>query len=391
MRRVLKWLAYALVLIVAVALGIFFFVLPGFFDARINRVLTPPPYKASPEATNLHGSLLVADLHADSLLWGRDLLQHSDRGQVDIPRLIEGNVALQVFSVVTKSPRGLNIEHNDDTTDDITLLAIAQRWPLKTWFSLKERALYQAARLRAMAGMSDGKFAIVRSERDLRIFLERRRLEPGVVAGLLSIEGAHVLEGDPANVDAMYDAGYRMMSLAHFFDSELAGSAHGVEKGGLTEVGREVVRRMEAKGMIIDLAHASGKQIEDVLAMATRPVVVSHAGVRGTCDNRRNLSDDQLRAIAQNGGLVGIGFWPTAICGKDAEAIANAIKYTVGVIGVDHVALGSDFDGAVPTPFDASGMVKLTEALLAAGFSHDDIGKVMGGNEIRFFLENLPD
>ena len=391
MTRILRWLAYALLLIVAVALGIFFFVLPGLFEARANRVLTPPPYGASPEATNLHGGLLVADLHADSLLWGRDLLERADRGQVDIPRLMEGNVALQVFSVVTKSPRGLNIERNDDTTDDITLLAIAQRWPWRTLFSLKERALYQAERLRAMAGMSDGKFTIIRSERDLRIFLDRRKLEPDIVAGLLSIEGAHVLEGDPANVDAMYDAGYRMMSLAHFFDSELAGSAHGVEKGGLTEVGREVVRRMEAKHMVIDLAHASDKQIDDVLAMATRPVAVSHGGVRGTCDNRRNLSDDQLRAIARNGGLVGIGFWWTAVCGTNATAIANAIKYAVGVMGIDHVALGSDFDGAVPTPFDASGMVKLTEALLAAGFNHDEIGKIMGGNEIRFFLERLPD
>lgn len=390
MKRILKWLALAVAALVVVGLGIFFFVLPSLFEARVNPVLEPPPYTASPEATNLHEALLVADLHADSLLWGRDLVEHGDRGQVDIPRLIEGNVALQVFSVVTKSPRGLNIERNDDTTDDITLLAIAQRWPFRTWFSLKERALYQAERLRAMAGSADGKFALVRSERDLRIFLGRRKLEPGIVAGLLAVEGAHVLEGDPANVDAMYDAGYRMMSLAHFFDSELAGSAHGVEKGGLTDVGTAVVERMEAKRMIVDLAHASDKQIEDVLRIATRPVVVSHAGVKGTCDNRRNLSDDQLRAIAANGGLVGIGFWETAVCGKDAAAIARAIKYAAGVMGVDHVALGSDFDGAVPTPFDASGMVKLTEALLAAGFSHDDIGKVMGGNEIRFLLENLP-
>jgi membrane dipeptidase len=151
------------------------------------------------------------------------------------------------------------------------------------------------------------------------------------------------------------------------------------------------VKRMEERHMIVDLAHASDKQIEDVLAMATRPVVVSHAGVKGTCDNRRNLSDDQLRGIPKTGGLVGIGFWQTAVCGKDAAAIARAIKYTADLIGVDHVALGSDFDGAIPTPFDATGMVKITEALLAAGFSRDDIGKIMGGNEIRLLLESLPD
>ena len=335
--------------------------------------------------------LTVADLHADSLLWGRDLNQRASSGHVDIPRLTDGNVALQVFSVVTKSPHGLNIERNDANSDDIFLLALAQRWPWRTWFSLKERALYQADRLRAMAAAADGKFVIIRTKRDLRIFLDRRKLEPGIVAGLLSIEGAHVLEGDPANVDAMFDAGFRMMSAAHFFDSEMGGSAHGVDKGGLTDKGRDMIRRMEAKHMIVDLSHGSDQQFSDVLAMARRPVVVSHTGVKGTCDNRRNLSDAQLRAIAANGGLIGIGFWETAVCGKDAAAIAKAVKYAAGLVGVDHVALGSDFDGAVPVPFDATGLVKLTEALLAAGFTPQDTAKVMGGNEIRFLMENLPD
>jgi membrane dipeptidase len=390
-RRVWRWLGYAALLLVAVAVAVFFFVLPGIVGARFNPVLEPPPYKASPLATNMHGGLLVADLHADSLLWGRDLTLRSDDGQVDIPRLGEGNVALQVFSVVTKSPRGLNIERNDGKSDNITLLAIAQRWPVKTWTSLKERALYQAGRLNAMVSLADGRFTMVRSKRDLRIFLDRRRLEPGIVAGVLAIEGAHVLEGDPANVDVMFDAGFRMMSPSHFFDSEMGGSAHGVEKYGLTERGRDMIARMEAKGMIVDLSHGSDRLISDVLAMAKRPVVISHAGVRGTCDNRRNLSDEQLRGIAANGGLVGIGFWYTAVCGRDAAAIARALRYTADLIGVDHVALGSDFDGAVPTPFDASGMVKLTDALVEAGFSQDEIGKIMGGNVIRLLLENLPD
>src|SRR5262245_28735175 len=119
MRRTSRRLGYAAVLLVLAGLGIFFFVLPPLADKYINRVLERPPYRASPEATNLHGGLLVADMHADSLLWGRDLNQRWDRGQVDIPRLSQGNVALQVFSVVTKSPRGLNIERNSGDTDDI--------------------------------------------------------------------------------------------------------------------------------------------------------------------------------------------------------------------------------------------------------------------------------
>lgn len=391
MKRAVRVLLWGLALLVVAGLGIFFFVVPQRVEAAMNGLLQPPPYAASERAKALHKTIDVADLHADPLLWGRDLVARGTRGHVDIPRLSEGNMALQVFSVVSKSPRNLNIERNDDRSDDITLLAIAQHWPPRTWFSLKERALYQAARLHDMAVRSQGKFVIVKSKGDLARFLERRKAEPGIVAGLLALEGAQVLEGDPANVDVMFDAGYRMMSAAHFFDTEMGGSAHGVEKGGLTDKGRDMIRRMEAKKMIVDIAHASPAQIDDVLAMATRPMVVSHTGVKGTCDNRRNLSDDQLRAIAAKGGLIGIGFWETAICGTDATAIAKAQSYAAGVIGIDHLALGSDFDGAVVTPFDATGLVQVTDALLAQGFSDADIGKAMGGNQIRFMLENLPD
>lgn len=391
MKRGIKIFAWALGLLVVIGLGVFFFVLPAQVEAMMNGVRQPPPYAATDKAKALHAAIQVADLHADPLLWGRDLTERGTRGQVDIPRLSDGNVTLQVFSVVTKSPHNLNIEQNDDDSDDITLLALGLRWPPRTWSSLKERALYQAARLHDMAARSDNKFVLIKSRSDLVRFLERRKAEPDIVAGLLAIEGAHVLEGDPANVDALYDAGYRMMSAAHFFDTEMGGSAHGMEKGGLTDKGRDMIRRMEDKKMIVDIAHASPTQIDDVLAMATRPVVVSHTGVKGTCDNRRNLSDDQLRDVAKNGGLVGIGFWETAICGTDAAAIAKAQRYTADVIGIDHLALGSDFDGAVTTPFDATGLVQVTDAMIAQGFSDEDIGKAMGGNQIRFLLENLPD
>ncbi|MBK7511546.1 MAG: membrane dipeptidase [Chloracidobacterium sp.] len=221
-------------------------------------------------------------------------------------------------------------------------------------------------------------------------FIERRKCEP-IVGGWLGIEGAQALEGDPANVDELFAAGFRMMSPSHFFDTEMGGSAHGIEKYGLTEKGREMVRRMEAKRMFVDVAHASQQTIDDVLSMATRPVVVSHTGVKGTCDNNRNLSDDQLRRVAATGGIVGIGFWDTAVCGSDAAAIARAIKYAVSVIGAAHVALGSDFDGSVKVPFDTSGDVLITEALIAEGISDDDIALIMGGNVLKLLSENLPE
>ena len=147
---------------------------------------------------------------------------------------------------------------------------------------------------------------------------------------------------------------------------------------------------MQAKRMIVDLAHASGPVISDVLAISTQPVVVSHTGVKGTCDNARNLSDEQLRGIAKTGGVIGIGYWETAVCGRDAKAIARAIRYTANVAGVDHVALGSDFDGAVAEPFDTTGLAQITDALIAEGFTDDEIKLIMGGNAIRVLLASLP-
>jgi microsomal dipeptidase-like Zn-dependent dipeptidase len=367
-----------------------FLVVPSIVDRRENHTLQAGPYEVSAAAHELHRRLLVADLHADPLLFGRDLRRRSRRGHVDLPRLQEGGVALEVFSVVSKIPHGLNIERNDDTTDWITPLAMAQGWAPKTWTSLRERAVYQARRLFRMAGLSGGKLTVLKSRADLASFEEKRRRDPSLVAGLLSLEGAQVLEGRAENVDLMDLAGYRMVGLAHFFDNEIAGSAHGVAKGGLTPLGREVVRRLEEKRMIVDVAHSSPRAIEDVLAMATRPVVASHTGVKGTCDNTRNLSDEQLRGIARTGGVVGIGFWETAVCGQDVASIARAIRYAVGVAGLEHVGLGSDFDGAVTTPFDASGLPLLTEALLAEGLREDEIAAIMGGNVFRLLRQSLP-
>ena len=327
--------------------------------ARTERRLCPNPtvgrYPANERARALHETLGVVDLHADSLLWGRDLLLRGDRGHVDVPRLIDGNVALQVFAASTKSPRHLNIERNDDTSDDIILLAIGSGWPPRTWRSLLARALHMAARADAMARRSDGRLTIIRSQADLSAHLARRGPSWPVTAGLLAIEGAHALDDDPANVEVVADAGFRMMSPSHFFDNAFGGSAHGIEKGGLTPAGREMIERMEARRMLVDVAHASAATIDDVLAMSTRPVVASHTGARGVIDNARNLSDEHLRGIAASGGLVGIGFWPTACGGDDVAAIVRSISYAVDVAGVEHVGLGSDFDGGVPVPFDATG------------------------------------
>ncbi len=359
-------------------------------ERRLNPVADPGPYLVPPAAADLHERLTVVDLHADSLLWGRDLRVRAPQGHVDIPRMVQGNAALQVFAVATKVPRHLSYDANDDRSDDIGLIALVQGWPRPTWRSLTARAEHLAGRLAACAAGSGGRLTVVRSAADLDGFLARRSADPALVAGILSIEGAHALDGDIGNLGRLADAGFRMVGLTHFFDNAFAGSAHGVVKGGLTGLGRELVGELERRRIVVDVAHASTATIDDVLARATRPVVSSHGGVRGVADHPRNLSDDHLRGIAATGGVVGIGFWPTATGGDDAPSIARSIAHAVAVVGADHVALGSDFDGAVPVPFDVSGLPLLTAALLAEGLDEATIGAVMGGTAVRFLRSALP-
>ncbi len=262
--KVLLLIAAALLVAFAV---FFFFFAAGLAADLLNPVVNKPPYTVSEKAKALHEKLLVADMHADSLLWNRDLTARNSGGHVDLPRMQEGNLALQAFTVVTKSPRWLNIEKNDDKTDDIYLVALAQRQPWENLSSLTKRALWQAGHLHSYAERSQGKLVVIKNKKDLREFLERRKTEK-ITGGWLGIEGAHALDGDLDNIDALYDAGFRMMSPSHFFDNDIGGSAHGLQKYGLTDKGREMVRRMEAKGMTLDVAHASTKTIDDVLAMA---------------------------------------------------------------------------------------------------------------------------
>jgi membrane dipeptidase len=379
----LRWLLLLIVILAAVWLA-----LPSLVERHFNRTLHAPPYQVSGQAEALHRKLIVADLHADSLLWGRNLLRRSSRGHIDLPRLGEGNVAIQAFTTVTTAPFKLNIYQNSDSSDMIRYIAMVEGWPPRTWSSPRQRALYQAAKLHKFAANSKGALVVVRSRKELQDFLANRR--PGQVAGFLGTEGAQPLEGNLANLDELYSAGFRMMAPTHFTDTAIAGAAAGMQKGGLTDLGRQWVRAMESKHMLIDLAHASPATLRDVTAIATRPLIVSHTGVKGTCDNPRNLSDDELRAVAKTNGVIGIGLWDTATCGSDAQATARAIRYAANIVGVNHVALGSDFDGAVTTPFDSSGWALLTGALLKEGFSEEDIRKIMGENVVRVLLEVLP-
>lgn len=387
-RRIL----FALALAVPVAVAAFFFVTARVVGARMNRVDDRHGLVVSERARALHQTLRVADLHNDLLLWDRDPVQLGTWGHTDVTRLVEGNVAVEVFSTVTKTPKGQNYERNSAESDNITLLAIASRWPRATWDSRLQRALHQADKLHHAAGISEGRLIVVGTGEELRKALEFRGATPGIrpVIGILNTEGLQAIDGSLAAVDTLFAHGFRMAGLAHFFDNDVAGSAHGVERGGLSPLGREVLGRMQALGMLVDLAHASPRAFDEALSVATRPVVVSHTGVQATCAGPRNLTDDQLRRLAAQGALIGIGFWDGAVCDPSPMAIARAIRHAVRVAGLRHVALGSDWDGATTVAFGADGVSQVTEALLQSGFSEDEIRAVMGENAIRFLLENLP-
>ena len=373
-----KWLFGALALLIVTAAA-FFLLAPGIVERSMNKVVAIP-LKITPRAKALHARLGVSDMHADSLLWSRDLNERSAQGQVDVPRLLAGNYALQVFSSVTKTPKGQNYDANSADSDNITLLTIANGQPPRTWGSLLERSLWHATKLDRFAAASGGHLRVVRTPADLDRLLADRAKGQKVVGGMLSIEGLQDIEGKLANLDRLHDAGFRMAGFAHFFDNDVAGSMHGEAKGGLTPLGRQVLRRMEAIGMIVDVAHSSHAAVAEMLAMARRPVVSSHGGVQATCKVNRDLTDDEVRGIARTGGVIGIGYWDGAVCSTRPEAVAAAIAHVRDMVGVDHVGLGSDFDGAVTTGFDASHVAAVTQALLDRGFSDGDVAKVMGGN-----------
>jgi microsomal dipeptidase-like Zn-dependent dipeptidase len=382
-----KWLLgiAALLLIGVVA---FFILAPGMVEKSMNKV-QPVALKITPRALALQKTLDVADMHADSLLWKRDLLTRSDRGQVDLPRLQAGHYALQVFSSVTKTPKNQNYDANSGDTDNITQLVVADLQPMRTWNSLLQRSLYHAEKLKRFADRSNGQLRLITSPTDLQKLVADRRAGSNVVGAMLSIEGLQDLEGKIGNLNKLYAAGFRMAGLAHFFDNDIAGSMHGVKKGGLTPLGRAVVARMERLGMVVDVAHSSHQAIAEIIAMARRPIVSSHGGVQATCKVNRNLTDDEIRGIAKTGGVIGIGYWDAAICSNKPEDAAKAIAYVRDLVGIDHVGLGSDFDGAVTTGFDASQVAAITQALLDRGFSDDDVHKVMGGNVLRLLTAGM--
>ena len=382
--RAKKITAYFLALVV-LAYGATRLIVPPLVEKSLNQNLAYTPLVVSDTARALHKKLTIMDWHADTLLWDRDFLARSDYGHIDLPRLVQAGSSIQMLTTVTKTPPNINIDRNEDTGDQVTLLTLIQGWPMRTWSSLLERALYQSQRLEKFVKRSKGQIQWIRSKGDLAKNLTNPD-KPFAV--LLGAEGAQPLEGKLENLDRLYAAGFRMIGLTHFTDNALGGSLHGISKDGLTDFGRNVIKRLDELEMIIDLSHASEQMAWDVLALSKRPVVVSHTGLKSHCDTPRNFSDDLMKAIASKGGLIGIGMWQDAVCDPSPSGIAGAIKYGIEMLGSEHIALGSDWDGALPMA-SADVLPQITQALLDQGVAEDDIRRVMGENSIRFLANWL--
>jgi len=328
----------------------------------------------------LHRRVVVADGHADSLMWNRDLTRASDEGHVDFPRLKEAGVKLQCFTIVT---RGLPV------IDAFSLFALKQKWPAHARASEWTRCTFQIDRLAHFCRASGGTASIAGKAAQLD-----ENIAQGRISAVLGIEGAHAIEGQVDRVATLYERGVRFMSLTHLANNELGGTSTPLfGNKPLTQLGRDVLDAMGAVGMAVDIAHASPAMLPEVLNHPKARPFCSHAGVQGATAMWRNLTDETLKAVADRGGVVGVIFAPQFIGGKTLAHVAKHIEHAVNVMGEDGVALGSDFDGMIPLPQgmrDVRDLPKLTQVLVDRGLPVRVVEKVLGNNFRRFFGELLP-
>ncbi len=374
--------------------------------------LTPVLETAQDElarARRINQQAIGIDAHIDTLQ--RVLIEKADIGQrlanghVDIPRLKEGGMHVPFFALwVPTYYRGAEaVRRTLDLRDAMqrVLDAYPQEIELATTASDIER--------------------IVAS---------------GKIAAFLIVEGGHQIDNDLAVLHTYYQLGIRAMTLTHFRDNDWADSSTDSPRhNGLTDFGRQVIREMNRLGMIVDVSHASDKTFYDTLAVSTRPVIASHSACRVFSDIPRNMTDDMLRALSKNGGVVGINFGSGFLNQKAAEELKKSISDTaaaepdlagqaldnysreehtrdsqsgsagpsaslddlvanldhaVEIAGIEHVGIGSDYDGVSSVPVgleDVSRMPNLTAALLRRGYAEADIRKILGGNFLRVIRE----
>ncbi|MGI9518929.1 MAG: dipeptidase [Pirellulaceae bacterium] len=225
----------------------------------------------------------------------------------------------------------------------------------------------------------------------------------GKIASLIGVEGGHSIENSLARLRELYDRGARYMTLTHSRNLDWADSCTDEPKvGGLNDFGEEVVREMNRLGMLVDLSHVSPECMKKALAVTEAPVIYSHSSARAICDHPRNVPDDVLELTADNGGVVMVNFYTGFVLPKgvtqidrralgDFRIIIDHIDHIVDVAGIDHVGIGSDYDGISRLPRgadDVSYYPWLTQELLNRGYTREQIHKILGGNVLRVLRES---
>jgi microsomal dipeptidase-like Zn-dependent dipeptidase len=409
-------------ILAAILGGLLFTALPPFTDSVMNRVANVSAAEAAaaaltPAEVAWHNSLpFVADLHADTLLWTHRRFvplpgepdaaaRGAPLGLLDGPKISRGNIGLQMLTLVTGIPLFMKWAQNEEpsvVTDLAGVLAFTNRWPASTWASRKGRALHQIAVLErelgeyeAVRGESDPEFILVKDGPSLeRVVTARAAGERRVHALLLGVEGGHAVGPTLDGVDELYAAGVRSLGTTHFFDNLLGGSAHGVSLSGLSPFGRAALRRAASLGMVLDIAHASPATIADMIHLARElnaTLISSHTGSQSVCGHWRNIDDVTARAIAETGGVIGVGFFSPTVCGADLIAsIVETIVHFVKVVGEEGVGLGSDWDGAARCAFAADDLAVLSAALRRDGrLTDDQVRTVMGQSTINMWRRVL--
>lgn len=335
-------------------------------------------------AKTLHQEAFVADLHADPLLWNRDLNKRTKKGHIDFPRLREAGVDLQVCGLPTYGPpfkRAFGI------------ICWLNGWPRAARKNPVTRANWMIDQLERFIMESDGCVGLVRDPDELE-----HNFESGILSTLLVIEGGQVLDGRAENLDTFFQRGVRGIGISHFVPTDLGGGSFkkSDRSRGLTDLGQEVIGRANDLGMIIDLAHASEATVRDILYTSRAPMMFSHTGLAAVHDHWRNISDDVVVGVADKGGVIGVIFQTGFVSdkidgflgGNGIDDLVDHIIHVVELVGSGHVAYGSDFDGGINPPKgmkDVTDLPLVTAALLERGLSEEDVRLIMGGNFRRLF------
>jgi membrane dipeptidase len=312
-------------------------------------------------ALRFHRDAVVVDLHADTLLQvaegARSLGVRSRTGHVDLPRLRAGGVDVQVFAVW-----------------------IAPQYAPDRGYA---RAMELLGAFQRELGRSSDRLVLCTTVEEIR-----RAVASGKTAAVLSVENGEAIGDRLENLDTLYRHGVRILSLTWNGSNRLADGVGGTEHGGLTPLGRQVLARMQHLGIVVDVSHLSEVAFWQVLEATRGPVVATHSNAAAVHPHPRNLTDDQLQAIARRGGVVGVNFVPEFLGGASLAHVVRHVRHMVEVMGPDHVALGSDFDGTSTTPeglADVSHLPALTAALLRSGLRPEIVRKFLGENALRVF------